>query len=99
MINEPGRRPALRDMERSARPISVKEKGTALIDGAFFVVLRKLLRALVDPGADQADFLRRQGLDAGFVAHRGHPGIMIFRGMSNHFDDEAVGAIASLHDG
>lgn len=57
-----------------------------------------LLRALVNPCADQTDLFRRERLDAGLVLQRRHPGIPVFGEMRDGFGDEAVGAVAGLQN-
>lgn len=55
-----------------------------------------LLRALIDPSANQADLFLRQLLYSGLVPGRRHVGVGI-TGVSNVVDQHAFGAIAG-HD-
>src|SRR5579863_10148401 len=72
------------------------KKSAVRWDGAGMVQTSNLLCTLVNPGTDETDLVRREGLDSGFVVQRRHPIILLFGGVGHGLDDQTVCAVTGL---
>ncbi len=78
--------------------VTLKNKNAPRVFTVARASQKRLFRALINPGTDEADLFRRERLGSGLVWHRRRPVVFFTRGVGDALDDKAIRTVASFQD-